>query len=638
MILHLEIYGSELDIEVGRLTELSVNLSQFTQKTALNLSFGSVIFSGDGGGQNGLDGITPHIGENGNWWIGEEDTGIAAQGKDGTDGIAGITPRISENGNWWIGEEDTGIAAQGIPGKKGATGERGIDGITPHIGENGNWWIGEEDTGIAAEGKDGTDGIAGITPHIGENGNWWIGEEDTGIAAQGKDGKDGKDGTAGITPHIGENGNWWIGEEDTGIAAQGKDGKDGKDGSDGITPHIGENGNWWIGEEDTGIKVEGIDCDDAIDKHNTVETAHEFIQGKIQEINENINGMETEINDKLDTIIDMLGNGGGNGATIVPKTITENGIYSTPSGVDGFNPVTVNVSPPNKYQWAIDIFNADIDPNKRMILVLSDSLPTFVFNNTQLGNVGCTWKTSDGATYNANATHTWNNAQDIDIDGIKYRWIMVYSSNETVACNVANATNRYAYFVFIGGTTTVSSLLFGSNANSANILLEEVLYDEQTVTFLNNAISASAFFVCNSFRKFKIPNTIKEILTNSFNGNNLLEEIILPNGVTNIANTAFANNNFCKIIKIPKTVTAFGTTPINNNASLIKIEIEDGWVLPGAINLSAATFFPETSAIDLFTKLGTTSVPITITFGSTLLNRWSEQTKTIATGKGYTLA
>lgn len=34
-------------------------------------------------GPPGNNGITPHIGENGNWWIGETDTGIAATGSDG---------------------------------------------------------------------------------------------------------------------------------------------------------------------------------------------------------------------------------------------------------------------------------------------------------------------------------------------------------------------------------------------------------------------------------------------------------------------------------------------------------------------------------------------------------------------------
>ena len=32
---------------------------------------------------NGADGTTPHIDENGNWFIGDEDTGVNAEGKDG---------------------------------------------------------------------------------------------------------------------------------------------------------------------------------------------------------------------------------------------------------------------------------------------------------------------------------------------------------------------------------------------------------------------------------------------------------------------------------------------------------------------------------------------------------------------------
>lgn len=56
---------------------------------------------------DGADGITPHIGDNGNWYLGNTDTGIKAAGSDGT------TPTIGANGNWWIGGKDTGMAAAG---------------------------------------------------------------------------------------------------------------------------------------------------------------------------------------------------------------------------------------------------------------------------------------------------------------------------------------------------------------------------------------------------------------------------------------------------------------------------------------------------------------------------------------------
>ena len=63
------------------------------------------------------------------------------------------TPYIGENGNWWIGETDTNVKAEGAKGETGASGEKGEDGKTPYIGENGNWWIGETDTNVKAEGK-----------------------------------------------------------------------------------------------------------------------------------------------------------------------------------------------------------------------------------------------------------------------------------------------------------------------------------------------------------------------------------------------------------------------------------------------------------------------------------------------------
>ncbi|HPX84221.1 MAG TPA: hypothetical protein PLW60_01290, partial [Bacilli bacterium] len=46
----------------------------------------------------------------------------------GTDGENGLTPRIGTNGNWWIGEEDTGIFAQGPQGEQGNSGVNGENG------------------------------------------------------------------------------------------------------------------------------------------------------------------------------------------------------------------------------------------------------------------------------------------------------------------------------------------------------------------------------------------------------------------------------------------------------------------------------------------------------------------------------
>lgn len=181
-------------------------------------------------GRDGRDGATPYVGGNGNWFIGDKDTGVPAQGKDGKDGL---TPRVGDNGNWWIGDKDTGINAQGK------------DGQTPRVGDNGNWWIGDTDTGISAkgkDGKDGKDGADGVTPEI-RDGVWWIGDTNTNIPASGQ------------TPRIGDNGNWFIGDTDTGIPAKGEKGDTGETGQ---TPRIGDNGNWWIGDTNTGLPARGL--------------------------------------------------------------------------------------------------------------------------------------------------------------------------------------------------------------------------------------------------------------------------------------------------------------------------------------------------------------------------------------------
>ena len=47
----------------------------------------------------------------------------------GQKGNDGITPIIGSNENWWIGEEDTGISAKGPQGPQGKQGEQGNPGV-----------------------------------------------------------------------------------------------------------------------------------------------------------------------------------------------------------------------------------------------------------------------------------------------------------------------------------------------------------------------------------------------------------------------------------------------------------------------------------------------------------------------------
>lgn len=85
-------------------------------------------------------------------------------GTKGDTGDDGITPHIGDNGNWYIGSTDTGKPSRGEKGDTGEPGAAGKDGTTPHIGANGNWYLGTTDTGKPSRGAPGADGEDGRTP------------------------------------------------------------------------------------------------------------------------------------------------------------------------------------------------------------------------------------------------------------------------------------------------------------------------------------------------------------------------------------------------------------------------------------------------------------------------------------------
>ena len=83
-------------------------------------------------GRDGADGINGKDGVDGK---------DGADGLNGADGKDGNTPFIGENGNWWIGEIDTGVKAEGkdgSAGEKGDTGEKGEKGEKGDKGDKGD--------------------------------------------------------------------------------------------------------------------------------------------------------------------------------------------------------------------------------------------------------------------------------------------------------------------------------------------------------------------------------------------------------------------------------------------------------------------------------------------------------------------
>jgi hypothetical protein len=74
--------------------------------------------------------------------IGDYYTGIKVKGEDG------VTPHIGRNGNWWVGARDLGKPS------------RGEDGLTPSISADGFWVLGDWKSPVRAAGRDGINGTA----------------------------------------------------------------------------------------------------------------------------------------------------------------------------------------------------------------------------------------------------------------------------------------------------------------------------------------------------------------------------------------------------------------------------------------------------------------------------------------------
>ena len=102
--------------------------------------------SGDQGPQGpaGEDGITPTIGDNGNWFLGDTDTGKPSRGEQGPKGEQGDPGSRGPKGEQGIQgiqgpKGDPGDAGpQGDPGPQGQQGERGPQGPQGEKGEKGD--------------------------------------------------------------------------------------------------------------------------------------------------------------------------------------------------------------------------------------------------------------------------------------------------------------------------------------------------------------------------------------------------------------------------------------------------------------------------------------------------------------------
>ena len=87
-----------------------------------------------------------------------------ADGKPGAAGADGITPTIGDNGNWYIGSTDTGKPSRGVAGAKGADGANGKDGARGENGADGKTPVRGTDYWTAADKQEIVNDVLAAIP------------------------------------------------------------------------------------------------------------------------------------------------------------------------------------------------------------------------------------------------------------------------------------------------------------------------------------------------------------------------------------------------------------------------------------------------------------------------------------------
>lgn len=242
-------------------------------------------------GVSGADGITPHIGDNGNWFIGETDTNKPSQGTNGVNGNDGVGVAKSEvntSGELVITYSNGDSTNLGkIVGKDGLDGTNGQNGLSAYeIAKNGGFIGTEEDWLKSLKGTDGAKGEQGIQGIQGE---------------KGQDGADGKNGTDGKTPVKGTD--YFTAEDKSEFTAE---------VTESLKPEFvkkqdkltaGE--NITISDDGTISATNGVKAVEEALKTATAELATvksevEAARGSSSSLNARLNGIDTTVGDKAD--------------------------------------------------------------------------------------------------------------------------------------------------------------------------------------------------------------------------------------------------------------------------------------------------------------------------------------------------
>ena len=310
---------------------------------------------------------------------------------------------------------------------------------------------------------------------------------------------------------------------------------------------------------------------------------------------------------------------GGGSANIQPLSVTQNGTYTASGGVDGYSPVTVNVSggggtsvepkDVNFIDYDGTILYSYTAQEAQALSALPsnpshDGLTAQGWNwtlqqiKTQLTNVGgVVWVgqmyiTSSGKTeidvdmkpgalepylvlaVNGTVTVDWgdNTATDTmtgtSLTTLKYQGHVYASAGKyTIKITVSSGS-----FTFYSSGSSYPGVLRISNSNTySRKYADDVLAIRvgSGVTTIGNY----AFSNCYSLQSVTIPSTVTSIGNGAFYYCTALTTVTIPSSVTSIDNYAFQHCYTLTTVTIPSTVTSIGSSAFYNCYTLTTVTI-----------------------------------------------------------------
>ena len=175
--------------------------------------------------ENGFDGTEAE-------WLASLKGATGAAGANGKDGENGKTPYVGENGNWYIGANDTGKPSRGAKGDKGEPGATGAKGDKGDPGAKGD------------KGEPGSPGAKGDKGDKGDTGEAFTYSDFTAEqlaalkGAKGDKGEPGENGSPGAKGDKGDTGSSGAKGDKGEPGSPGAKGDKGDKGDTGATPNL----------------------------------------------------------------------------------------------------------------------------------------------------------------------------------------------------------------------------------------------------------------------------------------------------------------------------------------------------------------------------------------------------------------